>query len=60
MKSIDREMGGGNDLQKELKLQDIQITELQKQIIELEELNEMIRNQRPRVGKLPPLETSQQ
>ena len=46
------------DVQKELKMQDIQISELQKQILELEELNEMLRSQRPRVGKLPPLEAS--
>lgn len=49
-----------NDIQRELKLQDIQISELQKQIQELEEQNEMIRAQRPRVGgKLPPIEHHQ-
>lgn len=58
MRSMDKDPNGNNDVQKELKMQDIQITELQKQIMELEELNEMIRNSRPRVGKLPPLETS--
>ena len=52
--------GDGNDLNKELKMQEIQIADLQKQIIELEEVNEILRNQRPRVGKLPPLEASQQ
>jgi hypothetical protein len=45
-----------NDLLKELKLQDIQINELQKQIQDLEEQNEMLRAQRPRVNKLPPIE----
>ena len=49
-----------NDMQKELKMQDIQISELQKQIQELEEQNEMLRAQRPRVNKLPPLEHMQQ
>jgi len=43
-----------SDLLKELKLQDIQINELQKQIQDLEEQNEMLRAQRPR--KLPPIE----
>ena len=45
-----------NDIQRELKLQDIQIGELQRQIQELEEQNEMLRNQRVRMGKLPPIE----
>lgn len=45
-----------NDLQKELKMQDLSINELQKQILELEEHNEMLRAQRPRVGKLPPID----
>jgi hypothetical protein len=45
-----------NDIQRELKLQDIQIGELQRQIQELEDQNEMIRNTRVRMGKLPPIE----
>lgn len=47
------------DLQRELKLQDIQIGELQKQIQELEEQNEMLRAQRMRVARLPPIEQQQ-
>ena len=49
-----------NDIQRELKLQDIQIGELQRQIQELEDQNEMIRNSRVRMGKLPPIEAQQQ
>jgi peptidoglycan hydrolase CwlO-like protein len=49
-----------NDIQRELKLQDIQIGELQRQIQELEDQNEMIRNTRVRMGKLPPIEAQQQ
>jgi predicted RNase H-like nuclease (RuvC/YqgF family) len=46
-----------NEVQKELKLQGIQIDDLEKQIQEFEEQNELLRMQRPRVGgKLPPLE----
>ena len=48
-----------NDIQRELKLQDIQIGELQRQIQELEDQNEMIRNTRVRMGKLPPIEAQQ-
>ena len=58
MRSMDKDPVDG--MQKELKLQDIQINELKNQIQELEEQNEMIKGQRPRVGKLPPLEASQQ
>ncbi len=47
-----------SDIQKELKMQDIQISELQKQIQELEEQNEMLRAQRPR--KLPPIDQQRQ
>ncbi len=65
MRSMDKEGGlggtaGTNDVQKELKLQDIQIGDLQKQIEELEQQNEMLRQQRPRVGKLPPLDGQNQ
>ena len=49
-----------NDIHRELKLQDIQIGELQRQIQELEEQNEMLRNTRVRMGKLPPIEAQQQ
>ena len=49
-----------NDIQREVKLQDIQIGELQRQIQELEDQNEMIRNTRVRMGKLPPIEAQQQ
>ncbi len=45
-----------NEMQREIKMQNIQIEDLNKQIQELEEQNEMLRIQRPRVGKLPPLE----
>lgn len=50
---VQKESSMMSDLLKELKLQDIQINELQKQIQDLEEQNEMLRAQRPR--KLPPI-----
>jgi hypothetical protein len=40
-------------------MQDMQIEELQKQIEEIEAMNEMLKSNRPRVGKLPPLEGQQ-
>lgn len=55
--------GEGNyegDLGRELKMQDLQIDELTRQIQEYEQANEMMRSQRPRVGQLPPMEDGQQ
>jgi predicted RNase H-like nuclease (RuvC/YqgF family) len=54
-----RSMGDKHDLQKELGMQNMQIEELQKQIEEIEAMNEMLKSNRPRVGKLPPLEGQQ-
>lgn len=55
-----RSMGDKQEMQKELRMQDMQIEELQKQIEEVEQMNEMLKNSRPRVGKLPPLEAQHQ
>jgi len=54
--------GGGmfdGDVGRELKMQDLQIEELTRQIQDYEQNNEMLRQQRPRVGQLPPLENDQ-
>ena len=42
MKGLDKDPM--NDMHKELKMQDIQINELQKQIQDVEEQNEMLKN----------------
>ena len=57
-------MGGGanlgdgfdGDLGRELRMQDLQIDELTRQIQEYEQANEMMRQQRPRHGQLPPMD----
>lgn len=48
---------GEGDYARELKMQDLQIDELTRQIQEYEQANEMMRQQRPRnVGQLPPMD----
>lgn len=46
----------GGDVDRELKMQDLQIEELTRQIQDYEQNNEMLRQNRPRVGQLPPIE----
>lgn len=50
------EGGYDGDLGRELKMQDFQIEELSKQIQECEESNELMRQQRPMMGQMPPID----
>lgn len=50
------EGGYDGDLGRELKMQDFQIEELSKQIQEYEESNELMRQQRPMMGQMPPID----
>ena len=48
------------DIDRELRMQDLQIEELARQVEEYQQSNEMLKQQKPQIGNLPPMDQQQQ
>jgi predicted RNase H-like nuclease (RuvC/YqgF family) len=44
------------DIDRELRMQDLQIEELARQVEEYQQSNEMLKQQKPQIGNLPPMD----